>query len=156
MADLSLASTAISAAVGAVTALLGAGWKNYLDSRRKIDEDLRDRRDNAYKALWPTIMDFSHRDDDPTDPSIRQLRRDVADWYYSNGGGLYLSRGSQRSLQALIEAIDESLDGQAGGKGDGKDAKSGAATKKMDEKIQALRKSLTGDLLSYRSGRNIF
>ncbi|MFI2635065.1 hypothetical protein ACH5A2_32490 [Streptomyces collinus] len=152
MAELSLASTAISAAVGAFTALLGAGWKNYLDSRRKIDEDLRERRDKAYTRLWPTIMDFSQQDDGPSYSGTRQFRRDLANWYYQDGGGLYLSRGSQKSLKALFKVIDEMLVKQKGEDGEPLPDES---SKKADEKVQALRASLTGDLLSYRSGRNI-
>ncbi|MDQ4037177.1 MAG: hypothetical protein M3313_02190 [Actinomycetota bacterium] len=153
MADVSLIGTTVSAGVGAVAGLLAAAGKSYLDSRRKIDEDLRGRRAPAYQALWELTQLFQlwpRKEVSYADAS--HLHEELSNWYYMNGG-LYLSRKSQRAYQNLQKAL-ANLHTQPRA-GPSTNVMSSEDWQAVRTNCSRLRSSLTDDLLSRRSGKRL-
>ena len=142
-----LGTIIVSSVTGAVVAFVGAVLKNALDVRTKIDESLRSSRTPEYKTLWAKTRRLPKWPRaDITYGQLDALRREFRDWYF-DGGGIYLSRQSQRryaSLQDLLATLDYG------------DAEKGVEPPEYDavrERCSALRTSLTDDLVS-RRGRS--
>jgi hypothetical protein len=155
VADPSFAATALSAGVGAVVAFIGAAGKNFLDARRKVDEDLRTRRDAAYAELWGYTQSFRRFPEcDASYAKVEDLQRDLMGWHYQGGNGLYLSHGSQAAYAKLHKALKKA----AATRGDKQLAANLSKDKleKIRERCEGLHGSLTNDLLSRRSGRWFF
>lgn len=159
MADVSVASTVLSAGVGAVFGLVAAAFKSFLDARRKVDEALRAKRDPGYLELWQYTKIFSEYSDGQADYSQAQdLHRNLTNWVYGDAG-LYLSSNSQSAYEDLIKSLSGARDVTGGGGG----AQPGLTdelpevkVKEIQEKCGKLRQALTGDLLSRTSGKRLF
>jgi hypothetical protein len=142
--------------VGAVFGLVAAAIKSVLDARRKVDEDLRGKRDPGYRELWQHTRLFSKHADGQADYSqAEDLQRNLTSWIYGDSG-LYLSRKSQSAYDDLMKSLSGlgATDGQEGAKLTDKlpDVK----VAEIREKCSKLQEALTGDLLSRTSGKRLF
>jgi hypothetical protein len=146
----------ISSLVGAFVSYLGAVIKNVLDTNRKINESLLEKRTESCQILWDKtrLLPSWPRDETVTYEKLKILSEELRDGYF-DGGGIYLSRTSQKSYAALQKIITEVV----------KEKKEGAiASDEKDENNEydiirkacsALRTSLTDDLLSRRGVPNL-
>lgn len=149
MANVNVASAAISAGIGAVVAFVGAAGKSYLDARRTVDQSLRTQRSPVYQSLWLKTRLFQmwpRSTISYADAGIFQ--RQLADWYYEEGG-LYLSRTSQRVYVKLQKALTQVLGSSQQGE------MTTPHWQLVHKRCSRLRTALTTDLLSRRSGRGI-
>lgn len=157
MAEPALTTTVLSAGVGAVVGFLSAAGKSYLDSRRKVDEDLRTRRSDPYQELWNKTQRFQlwpRKEAFYTE--VEEFQSQLASWYY-HSGGMLLSKSSQRAYQGLQKQLTLII--RVGGGM----TKQKQNTTPIPEKewtavevgCNRLRAALTDDLLSRRSGRRL-
>lgn len=157
MADPAPTTTVLSAGVGAAFGLLAAAAKSYLDSRRKIDEDLRARRETYYRDLWQKTRRFQLWPRTyVTYAEVTDFQLELANWYYEDGG-LLLSRSGQ-SAYTRLQAELASVTGAGDQLRDADRMRTRireAEWTAIREKCSSLRTSLTDDLLSRRSGRRI-
>jgi hypothetical protein len=152
MADLSLFSAAVSAGIGVAAGLLTAAGKSYVDSRRKVDEDLRSRRAPVYQKLWELTRLFqlwpkrtvSYAD-------AENFQRELTTWYYTSGG-LYLSRPSQNAYQELQKALTHLIEENSP---PSTEVMSDLDWQAVRSRCSSLRTALTDDLLSRRAGQRI-
>lgn len=141
----------ISSLVGASVSYLGAVIKNTLDTKSKINESLLEKRTESYKILWDKtrLLPSWPRDATVTYEKLIKLSEDLRDWYF-DGGGIYLSRNSQKLyafLQMIItEIVKENKEGVIASNEDDKDNE----YDKIRKACSTLRTSMTDDLLSRR------
>jgi len=149
VAEINLPGAAVSAGIGAVVAFLGAAGKNYLDSRREVDISLRSQREPTYKDLWQMTRRFQTWPPSPVSYADGEnFQSQLTDWYYG-GGGLYLSRASQRQYQGLQEALAEVIATTPVGKR--ATAMEDPQRRVIRDRCSSLRTALTDDLLTRRS-----
>jgi hypothetical protein len=158
MVEPALTTTVLSAGVGAVVGFLSAVGKNYLDARRKVDEDLRTRRSSPYQELWNKTQSFQlwpRREAFYSE--VEEFQRQLASWYYDTGGMLLSNRG-QRAYQRLQERLTPVI---RVGREMTDDKRNMTSIPEKDltaveARCRRLRAALTDDLLSRRSGRRLF
>ncbi|MFH8495190.1 hypothetical protein [Streptomyces coeruleorubidus] len=158
MPDVSVASTVLSAGVGAVFGLVAAAFKSFLDARRKVDEDLRAKRGPGYQELWQYTKLFGEYSDGQVNCSqVEELQRNLRNWMYGDVG-LYLSSNSQSAYGDLMKSLSDARDvtGGEGATSEPTDELPEAKSKDIREKCVKLRKALTGDLLASTSGKRRF
>ena len=137
-------SALIGGSVGAVVAAVGAFWQSWVGAKVKVDEALRERRENDYRELW------KHTGILPKWPKARVTYLEIdartqtlRDWYFG-GGGLYLSAEARAAYGAAQKALCAAVEG----------AKNPALElgakdyDRLQEVLSALRTELTRDLLS--------
>jgi hypothetical protein len=148
-----LATLALSGVVGAVTGFLAALLRSALDVRVKIDQELRDVRTPLYKELWHEmkIVPLWPRNENLKYGDLQALSGRFRDWYFE-GGGIYLSRPSQRRYRELQELL-RSLADQPPERGVDP---GGKAYRNVQRRCSALRTAMTDDLLSRRGRGMLF
>ncbi|HYU25504.1 MAG TPA: hypothetical protein VEO74_09895 [Thermoanaerobaculia bacterium] len=135
------ATVVTSAIVAAFTAFVTAAF----ESRRKIDNAVRDKRIETYPRLWEeTSLAPRWPEADVTYSQLRPASERLRDWYYFHGG-MYLSSQArvaygrlQRRLGELSSKSDRALDA--------------FDYRKVRNACSALRSELTTDLLSRTRG----
>jgi len=157
MAEPVLTTTVLSAGVGAVFGFLSAVGKNYLDARRKVDEDLRTRRSSPYQELWNKTQSFQlwpRKEASYTE--VEEFQRQLTGWYY-NSGGMLLSKSGQRAYERLQERLNSVIRFGRGMTGEKRNTTSipDEDWTAIEVRCSRLRAALTDDLLSWRSGRQL-
>jgi hypothetical protein len=118
-----------------------------LDSLVQVDLDLRNKRDSAYRPLWqqgeqlsrhPPNLRFTYSD-------ARALALKLRAWYFSDQGGMYLSRQAQGAYRRLQEELGK-LPENRGAEGVWETAQ--ADYERLHAAFSALRTELTADLQS--------
>src|SRR5829696_5491193 len=86
----------VSALIGAVVSFVGTLLTYFLGTRTRIDENLRQKRAEAYKDLWKLtdLLPMWPRSLDVTYKNLLDLSQDFKNWYFTQGG-LYLSEESR-------------------------------------------------------------
>lgn len=135
----------LSSAIGGAVSFLGAFIKSRLDSSAKVDELLRGKRTEQYLILWEKtrVVPKWPRDDTLTYADITELSKALRAWYF-DGGGIYLSRSSQKTYARLQDTIWSILDQKPGGE---------VVSNHYDliqKRCSALRTSMTDDVSSRR------
>jgi hypothetical protein len=95
------------AAIGIVSAWIGAVINGSLATRAKVNEELRNARLKFYPPLWQLTSQFSRWPRTPTTyGNLVTIHCDFRNWYYA-AGGLYLSENARDrygDVQELVEA----------------------------------------------------
>lgn len=90
-----MGSAADWASVG-VTFLLGiAGFAVARNINRDVRLKLAERRLAAYERLWAEFRLISPYEPAPIETTRKALHKRLTDWYYANGDGMLLLRGSR-------------------------------------------------------------
>lgn len=157
MAEPALTTTVLSAGVGAVVGFLSAVVKSYLDARRKVDEDLRERRNLVYQELWSKTESFRPWPQQKASyTDVEDFQGQLADWYYHKGGML-LSKSGQRAYQRLQERLTYII--LVGERMTVEQRNTTHIPKEdwidVELSCSRLRAALTDDLLSQRSGSRL-
>ena len=97
-------------ASGALVAYLGAILKFRKDLEAAYDKDLREKRIEAYTALWKHLQLLARYDrPKPLNPkTLEELTEAMRDWYFGVGG-LYLSEEARASYFDLKQTIQNIL-----------------------------------------------
>jgi hypothetical protein len=114
MGDVSMSSVI----TGLVSGILSSAL-TYFSTRSKIrldltveyDKDLRNKRLELYKELWPKTKPLAEFSPEApvTFDVIKAVSGDMRDWYFAEGG-IYLSRLSRRPYFNLKSLMQEVLD----------------------------------------------
>jgi hypothetical protein len=118
MADVSVASVItgfVSGILSSVVTYFSTRSKIRLDLAVEYDKDLRQKRLELYRELWPKtkpLAEFS-AEAPITFEVIKAVSGEMRDWYFAEGG-IYLSKRSRRpyfNLKSLMQEIlnDNSL-----------------------------------------------
>jgi len=143
----------LSLITGLISGLISAGI-TYFATRSKVrleliveyDKKLRAERLDAYKLLWKELKPLAkYSAENPlTYQIIRQMSEKMRDWYFDEGGGIYLSKQSRepyfklkKSMQKIID--DENLQSE-------KDEPLQINPKNILEQGSVLRESLSDDI----------
>ena len=128
-----------SAAIGAAVSFAGSVLVTALESRRKIDDAIREKRLEHYAALWKKtgLVPLWPRAR-VTHAQLFALCAEFREWYFG-GGGMYLSAQS-RKVYGETQTMLDSYQGSEG-ELDGDYAR-------VQKQLNALRSSLTVDLAS--------
>ena len=97
----------ILAVIGVVAGFMGGIGKSWLDSRKQIDQSLRDARSNVYDLLWKMtgLLPEWPRAEDVTYEKLEELSRKMRNWYFNEGGGILLSANARDSYGEVQKAI---------------------------------------------------
>lgn len=131
----------ISAVIGALVSYVGSMVSAAIESRRRIDESLHERRLESYRRIWQhtALIPKWPRATELTYEELHDLTGTLRDWYFTDGG-MYLSHQARRAYGKVQKAFT------------GVAAKSGKVAKDdydaVQRKCSALRTELTNDLLS--------
>ena len=137
----------VSALIGAVVSFVGTLLTYFLGTRTRRDENLRQKRAEAYKDLWMLtgLLPLCPRSLDVTYKNLLDLSQDFKNWYFTQGG-LYLSEESRSAYGDLQSEVTRVV---------GDRTNSQLTNLISDEEYDiiqatanALRKQLTTDLLS--------
>jgi hypothetical protein len=128
-------------AVGFVTAIV----KSRVDVGAQVDQQLREARADAYKALWSHtgVLPRWPRRQDVTFADLEKLSETLRDWYFS-GSGLYLSRESFDRYAEVQETLTAAV------VSDTSKPLGAEVYDSLRKKCSALRSSLADDLQSRR------
>jgi hypothetical protein len=148
-----VATLALSGVVGAVTGFLAAFLRSALDVRVKVDDQLRRVRTPVYRKLWreTRIVPLWPPNEALTYGELQRLSERFREWYFE-GGGIYLSRATQRRYQA-VQRLLRSLAANDEGKRVDPDSEDYEA---LQAACSALRTAMTDDLLSRRGRGALF
>ncbi len=82
----------------------------------EVDKDLRTQRLQVYEELWQKLQLLARFDlPQPLTPaSLKDLSAAMADWYFKNKGGMYLSDESRPAYFDLKKGIESILERSAG------------------------------------------
>jgi hypothetical protein len=149
MADVSVASVItgfVSGILSSVVTYFSTRSKIRLDLAVEYDKDLRQKRLELYRELWPKtkpLAEFS-AEAPITFEVIKAVSGEMRDWYFAEGG-IYLSKRSRRpyfNLKSLMQEIlnDNSL------QQDHAKPIHGAQLKKILVAARELRTSLSDDI----------
>lgn len=114
MADVSLASVItgfVSGILSSVVTYFSTRSKIRLDLAVEYDKDLRQKRLELYRELWPKtkpLAEFS-AEAPITFEVIKAVSGEMRDWYFAEGG-IYLSKRSRRPYFNLKSLMQEILD----------------------------------------------
>jgi hypothetical protein len=93
------------AAIGIVSAWIGAVINGSLATRAKVNEELREARLKVYPPLWELTSQFSRWPRTPTTyGDLVTAHRDLRNWYYT-AGGLYLSENARDRYGEVQELV---------------------------------------------------
>src|SRR5687768_10849680 len=112
----------ISTAAGAVGGLVAALVKSYVDSRTKVDENLRDTRLRAYREVWQqtSILPLWPRATDVSYERLHAFSVWLRSWYFGTApeggvdenatadrvcGGMFMSTQARKRYTKVQEAI---------------------------------------------------
>lgn len=102
----------ISGLVSAVITYFVTLSKVRLDLTVEYDKKLRAERLEAYKLLWKELKPLARYS--PENPLTYQIIYDTAgkmrDWYFDDGGGIYLSRQSRMPYFRLKKSMQKIID----------------------------------------------
>ncbi len=105
------AGIATSAEEGAKAAIKHLQWPAELgrELQRSRGTERQELRFKSYGKLWAALRPLALYDDEPLDhAAINQLTKSLSDWYFSEQGGLLLTKQSREfyfALQDLLKAI---------------------------------------------------
>ncbi len=114
MADVSVASVItgfVSGILSSVVTYFSTRSKIRLDLAVEYDKDLRQKRLELYRELWPKtkpLAEFS-AEAPITFEVIKAVSGEMRDWYFAEGG-IYLSKRSRRPYFNLKSLMQEILD----------------------------------------------
>lgn len=117
MGDVSMSSVItglISGILSSALTYFSTRSKIRLDLTVEYDKDLRKKRLELYKELWPKtkpLAEFS-AEAPVTFAVIKSVSGDMRDWYFAEGG-IYLSRRSRRPYFNLKSLMQQVLDDKA-------------------------------------------
>lgn len=131
----------VSTVTALIVSIVGTLVTSGLESRRKIDDTIRENRMVGYRLLWEKTRLFPRWPRGTvTRRQIRQLSEEFRDWYYE-GHGMYLSASSRKiygDVQKMLVAVAAESD----------DLLPEPGYDSLRDHISALRTALTNDLLS--------
>ncbi|MDH3645936.1 MAG: hypothetical protein OER80_04100 [Gammaproteobacteria bacterium] len=141
----------VSSLVGALVSYIGAVIKNTLDTRSRINDSLLEKRTDQYKILWDKtrLLPKWPRDTSVTHEKLRKLSEGLRDWYF-DGGGIYLSRKSQRLYASLQEVVAGVTGEEKTGNITSDEHDNNNEYDRIRKACSTLRTSMTDDLLSRR------
>jgi hypothetical protein len=138
-----------STLLGGAGGVIGAFGKDWVERRNRLDESLRAKRADLYMKLWQLsgILPRWPRAKKVTYRVLEERSGQLRDWYYEEGGGIYLSEASRKAYGAAQEAINEVVDAKGART---EQVVSDADYKRVMEACSRLQTRLSGDLHSRR------
>jgi hypothetical protein len=149
MSDVSMSSVItgfVSGILSSVLTYFSTRSKIRLDLTVEYDKDLRKKRLELYKDLWPKtkpLAEFS-AEAPLTFDIVKTVTYDMRDWYFAEGG-IYLSRRSRRPYFNLKSLMEEVLDDKLLQQDHAKPI-DGPRLKKILVAVRDLRTSLSDDI----------
>jgi hypothetical protein len=138
----------LSSVAGGSIALASAWLTSALSRRAAIDDDLRSRREQPYARLWASTRLIAQSPRTPIAwQEIASFNSQLRDWYYDDGGGMYLSQAAVDAYVALRTLLSEAAVAHHDRLCDQLDD---ATYDQVQSACSALRAELTRDLLSRR------
>lgn len=97
----------VAALIGGLVSYVGAMLQKVLQTRRRIEEALWDKRERVYRSAWRQtgLLPLRPRTEVVTYGQLTELSAGLTRWYYEEGG-LYLSGGSRRAYSAAMDALE--------------------------------------------------
>lgn len=111
---LPLITAIVSALITAVVTYFATRSKVRFDLMIEYDKKLREERLDSYKLLWKELKPLARysAENELTYEIIRETAGKMRDWYFDEGGGIYLSKQSREPYFDLKKSMQRIIDNE--------------------------------------------